>query len=144
MCLPIKVRHPEKVLSEGVHAGHEFITVHNGIGFRCGYVKVEKGHPWYGKGYDDIDCNVHVGLTFAEPDVPCDKGGPDDGYWIGFDTGHCNDATDPSLPVDSGRIRNLIPANDYCTIRTQEYVEAECRSLCEQAAAASQEQHNAK
>jgi len=132
MCLSIKVDRPECVLSEGEHAGYEFVTVHNGNGFRCGYVRVPKGHPWHGKGYDDIEADVHGGLTFAEPDKPCDKPGEDDAYWVGFDCGHHNDAQDPSLP--SERVYH----NTYGgVVRTQEYVEDQCRRLCEQAAAAS-------
>lgn len=120
---------PEVVLNRGEHCGHEWIVVHNQMGFRCGYVKVEPGHPWHGKEYDDVEASVHGGLTFSEPDLPCDKGGLDDGYWFGFDCAHYGDAQDPDLPS----------SHKYRTggvIRTQEYVEAECRDLCEQAAAA--------
>jgi len=31
-----------------------------------GYVALPKGHPCYGKGYDNIDVEVHGGLTFSE------------------------------------------------------------------------------
>lgn len=138
MCLSIKVDHPECVLSEGEHAGHEFITVQNSMGYRCGYVRVEEGHPWHGKGYDELNDpypDVHGGLTFAEPDKPCDKGGPDDAWWFGFDCAHSGDAPDPSLKLDDG----MKPRYGSGVIRTQEYVEAQCRSLCEQAAAAAKE-----
>jgi hypothetical protein len=131
----MKVDRPEDVLSEGTHAGHEFMTVHNGMGYRCGYVKVEPGHPWHGKGYDDINCDVHGGLTFAEPDKPCDKGGPDNGWWVGFDCAHSHDAPDPALP-NAQRSAGILGI--FGSIRTQEYVDQECRNLCEQAAAAKE------
>lgn len=132
MCLSIKVKRPECILSEGEHAGYQFTVVHNGLGHRCGYVRVPKGHPWHRKDYDDVQADVHGGLTFSEPDVPCDHGGPYDAYWLGFDCAHLDDAADPALPGSErmGFSRGVV--------RTQEYVEGQCRSLCEQAAQAAQ------
>jgi len=49
----------------------------------CGYVQVPKGHPAYGKWYDDVDVDVHGGLTFAQRTK--------DGHWLGFDCGHFGD-----------------------------------------------------
>jgi len=118
------------VLAKGTHAGLEWVIVNNGMGFRCGYVRLPKGHPWHGKGYDDINPDVHGGLTFAEPDEPCDKPGDDNAYWIGFDCAHGGDARDPDLPSEC---HYLSPFSGG-TVKTQEYVEAECRRLCEQAA----------
>ena len=68
--MSVVINHPERVLGSGKHEGHEWIVTHNGIGARCGYVKVEPGHPWYGVNEYDIDCDVHGGITFAEPDFP--------------------------------------------------------------------------
>ena len=138
MCLSIKVNSPDLVLSEGTYLGFEWVTVYNTMGFRCGYIKVEKNHPWYGVGYDDINVDVHGGLTFAEEDVPCGKGN-DDGYWVGFDCGHYCDKPDPSL-MDENNLEfqkkmNLmgLDVHNNGEIRTQEYVENECRRLAVQA-----------
>lgn len=142
MCLGIVARDPHRLLARGEHAGHEWQVVHNDRGHRCGYVKVSPGHPWHGKHYDDIEAEIHGGLTFSEDDEPCPLDGPDDGYWVGFDCAHAGDAPDPSLPQTES-IRNVWPAiygdvaSHRGTVRTQEYAEAECRSLCEQASAAS-------
>lgn len=130
MCLSIKVHRPNDVLGEGTHLGFEWVVVHNGMGYRCGYVRVPKGHPWHGKGYDDVDADCHGGLTFAKADEPCDKGGPDDAWWLGFDCGHAGDEQDLSLPHD-----HVFGVGGV--VRTQLYVEQECRSLCEQAAEAA-------
>lgn len=135
MCLSIAVNRPGHVLSRGEHVGFEWIVVHNGMGYRCGYVRVPVGHPWHGKDYDDVECSVHGGLTFSEPDKPCDKGGPDDAWWHGFDCAHCGDLPDPSLPGYSDR---FVIDDGMSEIRTQDYVEMECMSLCEQAAKAAQ------
>ncbi len=132
MCLSIAIKRPNDVLAHEEYAGHEFMIVHNGMGYRCGYVKVLPGHPWYGKEESDINVEVHGGLTFAQADVPCDKGGEDNGWWVGFDCAHAWDTPDPALPRQRGV--NL-PDFNCGEVRTQEYVLDECRSLCAQAAA---------
>ena len=110
--------------------GLNWAVLHNGMGFRCGYVRLLPGHPWHGKHYDEIDAKVHGGLTYAAAD-------DDGGWWIGFDCGHCDDARDPSLPMPAllkGMTRSSPPRGQV--IRTQEYVEQQCQLLCEQAALA--------
>lgn len=52
--------------------------------YRCGYVGVQKGHPDYGKSYDDVDVDVHGGLTYGEQ-------GEDNFYWLGFDCAYSGD-----------------------------------------------------
>ncbi len=131
MCLSIKVNRPESVLAEGVHEGLEWVVTHNNIGYRCGYVRVPKGHPWHGKEWSEVDCEVHGGITFAEPDVQCDKPGEDDAWWIGFDCAHGGDAPDPALT--NSLSYNFLPIGRE-VVRDQEYVESECKSLCKQAA----------
>lgn len=59
-------------------------------GWANGYVGVPDGHPWYQKGYDDIEAAVHGGLTYAQFN-------PKFGerlWWVGFDTMHYNDNRD--------------------------------------------------
>ena len=138
MCLSIKMRHPDYVLAEGVYCGHEWVVVHNGNGYRCGYIKVPPGHPWHGRDYSDSlwEPDVHGGLTFAEPDTPCDKGGLDDGWWIGFDCAHFGDAQDRTLPNYGPTPWPLFGGGVGAQVRTEEFVEGECRNLCLQAAAA--------
>jgi hypothetical protein len=50
----------------------------------CGYVHVPEGHPDANSFYDDVDVNVHGGLTFT-----CKAEGG--GRWFGFDCGHFGD-----------------------------------------------------
>lgn len=138
MCLSIKVSHPDHVLSEGSHLGFEWVTVHNGLGYRCGYIRLPKGHPWHGKSYDDVPAEVHGGLTFAQKDVSCDKGGEDDAWWIGFDCAHLGDAQDPSLPAEHLLVAyRMTHGTEPDTIKTTAYVEKECHSLCDQASKAA-------
>jgi len=59
-------------------------------GWGNGYIGVPLGHPWHGKPYDNIDADIHGGLTYARDHAP---NLPADGYWwIGFDTLHCDDS----------------------------------------------------
>lgn len=130
MCLSIAVLHPDHVLAAGTHMGYDWCVVHNGMGFRCGYIRVGKDHPWFGKDYHQIEACVHCGLTFSEADIPCAKGGADDGWWVGFDCAHGCDAQDPDLPFDP---MLCLPKAERAVVRTQEYVENQCRLLAEQA-----------
>ena len=134
MCNPITTAHPDVLLDKGVHEGYEWEVTSNRTGYRCGYVRIPEGHPWHGLGYDDVRTadgdwpGVHGGLTFAEPDTDCGKGGEDSAWWLGFDCAHCGDAPDPSLAGYHDRMG--YPGD---TIKTTEYVAAECRKLAEQA-----------
>lgn len=140
MCHPIEVRHPERVLAKGEHLGYEWLVTHNSMGHRCGYVRVLPGHPWHGKGIFKIDANAHGGITAAEPDEPCHKGGEDNAWWVGFDCAHAWDKPDMTLPIERAEIaETMLRVCKDGEVRTQEYVEAECLGLCEQAKEAADE-----
>jgi hypothetical protein len=60
----------------------------------CGYVGLPKSHPAAGKDYDDIEVDVHGGLTFAKEGNDKDARWPDNNlYWVGFDCAHAGDYT---------------------------------------------------
>jgi hypothetical protein len=61
------------------------------LGLLCGYVGVPPGHPWHGKGYDDIGADVHGGLTYAQPHRPREDADPGGRWWVGFDCAHVGD-----------------------------------------------------
>ncbi len=127
--LSILLDSPELQLSSGTHAGHQFVTAHNNKGHRCGYVKVPGGHPWHGKDYLAIDADCHGGLTFGRRDSNFD------GYWVGFSCTESHDEPDPSLlsAEDFEEASYDFYYGGNTQIRTQEFVEKECKSLCEQA-----------
>jgi len=70
-------------------------------GWGNGYVLIPKGNLLHGKHYDDIDVDVHGGLTFPElvdekmiEQWDCEHGltKEDIGCWmVGFDTAHYRD-----------------------------------------------------
>ena len=123
---------PDHELNRGTHLGFTWVVMHNGLGFRCGYVRVPAGHPWHDRGNDALgDVDIHGGVTFTETEVgACDcEGG---GYWVGFDCSHAGDKPDPTLPGAISALYGWMSGE----VRTQEYVEDQCRQLCEQAHAA--------
>lgn len=139
MCLSIAIDRPDDVLAKGEHLGYQWMIIHNRMGYRCGYVRLPSGHVWHGKTDwywdDDAAVAVHGGITFSEPDVPCNDPGPDTDWWIGFDCAHAYDRPDPSLPRHS-----KIPFLDLGigTIPSQSFVLQQCHLLCEQAQSAAQ------
>lgn len=107
-----------------------------GLGVWCGYVGVKSEHPYYGRKCNDIDIDVHGGLTFGE----YGDGGewPADYYWLGFDCGHFLDilpglesiwTEHPELwEIDNETITKYFPEAQY---RDFSYVVAETNALAE-------------
>lgn len=88
----------------------------NNKGWGNGYACIPPGHPLHGKDYNEIDVDIHGGLTFSDssnecdwPEIPeeCKK----DHWIVGFDCAHYGD--------DS----------ETCP---QEFVEQEAANLAEQ------------
>lgn len=87
------------------------LIVRGPVGALCGYVGVPRSHPAYEKDYDDVDVDVHGGLTFAskcshgsEERGVChkvDDGDDDDVWWLGFDCAHYGDLR-PSYEIPGG------------------------------------------
>ncbi len=72
--------------------------------YYCGYCAIEKNHNKYNVDYDEINIDVHGGITYGE----IEKDGL---FWIGFDCAHFDD--------------NIIKCDlDYCI--------NECESMAEQ------------
>jgi hypothetical protein len=56
---------PDKVQWPDAVTGLPCLAVRSDLGNWCGYVGVSPDHPDHGKGYDDVDVEIHGGLTFA-------------------------------------------------------------------------------
>jgi len=124
------------------------LIVRNPMGALCGYVGVAPDHPWHGKDYNDVDADVHGGLTYAnkcEGHV-CHTPAPGEEehlWWLGFDCAHAGDFV-PSMDVKLAPMYQL--SDSFLGINTSigkgnayrdiEYVTAECESLASQALAA--------
>ena len=82
------------------------------VGWGNGYVLIPEGHPLHGKHYDEIDVDIHGGLTFSNlvDDQMAEYWGLEGhiGKWcIGFDTCHLGDTLDrwPKYKVEDEAIR---------------------------------------
>ena len=133
-------------LESGNHRGITYGISHNGMGYRCGYIFLEKGHPWYGKNANELqhdgdvcfNCGSHLPIG---PLVNTCHGGitwckeEDEHYVIGFDCAHAGDAADPALYPDA-RPPLAVPwePEGYEVIRSTEYVREICLKMCDLAA----------
>ena len=100
-------------------------------GFLNGYVRIPKDHVYYKKEYDDIECEVHGGLTYCQAEL--------DGWWIGFDCAHTFDIV-PSMELlyahdeDMIKIRAKYPFSSVWkrSYKNINFVIEECKKLAEQ------------
>lgn len=132
---------PDRV--DFTHAGLTCLALRGHHGVWCGYVAVPPGHPLHGTVYQDIDVQVHGGLTYSQTGarpighVPA-PGDPDAVWWIGFDCGH--DVRDrlPGMEacLRAAQIPPLPPLPPGCedVYRDLPYVRGEIRSLADQLA----------
>lgn len=115
------------------------IVRHDTAGFLCGYVGIPEGHPWHGVDYNDIEAEVHGGLTFG--DEGDGERWPKGSYWVGFDCAHGGDLipwTEPIMLFARGfSHKEHYPDED--TYRDIVYVTNETESLARQAAEAVKE-----
>jgi hypothetical protein len=134
--------HHESDRVEWTHAGLPCLAARSELGgMWCGYVAVPPGHPLHGKHHDDVDVDVHGGLTYADRcqghicHVP-QPGEPDDVWWFGFDCGHAWDIM-PALDARTRAygLRPLYELFGDVTYKTVDYVQAETNRLAEQLAA---------
>ena len=122
-------REPDKV--HWVHNGLDCLIVRGPLGALCGYVGIPEGHPMF--GHDEVDVDVHGGLTFAGRCRPTkdDARGvchPKEGaaneivWWLGFDCAHIWDVMPKykALSFQDGSYKDLA------------YVKAEVERLAEQ------------
>ena len=124
---------PDRVEFE--HKGYPCLIIRTPMGHLCGYVAVKPEHPMYGKDYNDVNVEVHGGLTYGNHcnghicHVP-KKGEPDNVYWFGFDHAHAWDYSPyKSSLAKQNHIFDKMPDEEY---RDIEYVTKGVKSLAEQ------------
>ena len=118
------------------------LIVRGPSGALCGYVGVAAGHPFFEREYNDVDVDVHGGLTFAEtcadgPDPSTGvchlaaPGEPDHVWWLGFDSAHAFDLA-PAFHSILGASRDRKEL-----YRDLSFVRTEVERLAQQIAAAA-------
>lgn len=87
----------------------------------CGYVGIASGHPLYNNPYQEVDLNVHGGLTYSGTGSGSIHFEGLDGLWLfGFDCAHSQDLS-PGMRIHNGSI-----------YRTLDYVRIQCAELARQ------------
>jgi len=91
---------------------------HSDFGWGNGYVLVNSSHPLYGKNWDEINLDVHGGITFSELVTPHLRGifglrpGAEGKWCIGFDTHHGGDTlaewTESKVREETERLKQLV------------------------------------
>ncbi len=139
---------PDKEQWADEETGYACLLKRSRLGALCGYVGVPEGHPWHGKGYDEVEADAHGGLTYAslcqegpEGQTICHvsaPGEPEPLWWLGFDCAHCWDLV-PAMNADlnSAGITRGTYAELGETYKPVGYVKEECARLAQQAAAAA-------
>lgn len=78
-----------KVLANGTYKGYEFVILNLGT-HPTAYVKVPIAHQFHGKNYENVEIEVHGGLTYSDSTLRIRN---DDlkGWWFGWDYAHFGD-----------------------------------------------------
>lgn len=79
-----------ELLFKATYKGYNFYILNLGT-HPTAYVNIPAGHPYYFKHYDDIDIDVHGGLTYSENFLYIDKNTKIEGFFIGWDYAHWGD-----------------------------------------------------
>ena len=79
-----------EVLAAGEYLGFTYYILSLGT-HPTAYIKIPEGHKYYKKSCDDIDLNVHGGLTFASDELYLDNIININGWFIGWDYAHFGD-----------------------------------------------------
>ncbi len=94
----------------------------------CGYVLLDKDHPWYGSNIDDHqDIDVHGGITFSK-----------EAYWIPIVSENIMDISPESklwaIGFDAAHLGDKTAYIDYPedTFKDVDYMTNECESLAKQ------------
>lgn len=112
-------------LAMEVYKGYEFAVMNLGT-HPCCYIKLPKGHKYYGKNYNDIPLSVHGGLTYSEKHLWVTEDVIDEtGWWIGWDYAHIGDY----LGFESVFRHEYEPPNKLWTI---EELEQDCRNAIDE------------
>jgi len=133
------------------HKGFKCVVILTYRGYRCGYVGVAPGHPFYDKHYNEVsDINVHGGLTYSAyasecPTYPTNQ--IEKMKWFGFDCSHLGDGIDLEAADKQLSRKQCADIQWYTSlsgwreidsqVRSKTYVMWECKALADQFRAAA-------
>ena len=76
-----------EMLQDKKYKGYRYIILSLGT-HPTAYIEIPKGHKLWGQDYDDININVHGGLTYADHNL---MGIDSENWYIGWDYAHAGD-----------------------------------------------------
>ena len=111
---------PDEKAWKDEETGFACQIIRNHFGVLCGYVGVSQTHPLHGKGFQDLEIDVHDGLSFAgnHKDLPPPL------WFFGFHCCHAHDIAPRMLKFDRDFYKGM-----FATYKDMEFVEKECRDL---------------
>ena len=92
------------------------------------YVEIPKNHKYYLKHYDEIDIDVHGGLTYSKNYLYTNENDKLDGWFIGWDYAHFDDFIGYELNYPSEFRTN---SKKWATEEIQKDVYSVCKQLKE-------------
>lgn len=103
---------PERVSWVDPETGYSCLIRRSSLGALCGYVAVNKGHPYYEKDcfndYQDLKIWAHGDVNYSSHcDGDVEEGichltkDNDEAWWFGFDCAHANDEWPGYLKISS-------------------------------------------
>jgi len=102
------------------------------LGNLCGYVGVPLNSKLAGIDYQELDIDIHGGLTYASncQDLICHESNKEV-YWFGFDCGHYGDLI-PELLKYAKPDRDYLNLFEYAIYRDFNYVKLQVTYLAQQ------------
>lgn len=131
-----KVYKKYKIEKDFYYKNYRCLIIAQDSGFRCGYIKIPKNNILYNKKYQNIDINIHGGLTYSSFNY---KGYPiktkNKTYWIGFDCHHADDLYDLNLINSNSELYDIAKNlndimttfNSSATLKDKNYIENELK-----------------
>lgn len=138
--------------NRGKYRGIDWVVRFLDLGHRCGYVKIEdkavfsKYEKEYAKNNFILSLDVHGGITFIRKLADGNEYGLSAGNWLGFDAAHHLDLNDYQCArkyfgnnerYDQCEQINFRYKIEGASIKTEDYMIAECKSLIDQILAKS-------
>lgn len=81
-----------EVLDTGEYLGFTYYILNLGT-HPTAYIKIPKNHKYYKKDYEEIDLEVHGGLTYSSKCLGINENEKIEGWFLGWDYAHCEDYT---------------------------------------------------
>lgn len=99
--------HTREILDEGIYKKYKYYIISLGT-HPVAYVEIPKNNKLYGKNYDNININVHGGLTYSANHLYISENEKINGWFIGWDYAHYDDYIGhylayPELFIEEGK-----------------------------------------